>query len=125
KDSGGNRDARKLQPPRPLPHSSGNQDACSLLRRGATTISLASPLRFVSISVCVTSLVACTELSPLRPNTTANPTNSVLTEGDFKVAFIEFGEQGSYQDPTQLENAIGLIQSTTKPLVITYLTSWK
>jgi hypothetical protein len=76
-------------------------------------------------SICATSLVACTELSPLRPNTTANPTNSVVTEDGYKVAFIEFGEQGSYQDPTQLRNALDLIQSTTKPLVITYVHGWQ
>jgi len=88
-------------------------------------MSLASRLRLVSILVCATSLVACTELSPLRPNTAANPTNSVATEDGFKVAFIEFGEQGSYQDATQLKNALDLIQSTTKPLVITYVHGWQ
>ena len=70
-------------------------------------------------------MAACTELSPLRPNTTANPTNSIQCERDFKIAFIEFGEQGSYQDPTQLKNALDLIQSTTKPLVITYVHGWQ
>ena len=88
-------------------------------------ISLASQLRLVSISICATSLVACTSLSPLRPNTTANPGNSVVTNDDYKLAFIEFGEQGSYQDPTQLKNALDLIQSTTKPLVITYVHGWQ
>jgi hypothetical protein len=86
---------------------------------------LASGLRLVSISICATSLVACTQLSPLRKNTDAQPTNSVVTEDGYKVAFIEFGEQGSYQDPTQLKNALDLIQSTTKPLVITYVHGWQ
>jgi len=75
--------------------------------------------------VCGTSLAACTTLSPLRSNTTANPTNSLDTKNDYKVAFIEFGEQGSYQDPTQLKDALDLIQSTTKPLVITYVHGWQ
>ena len=86
---------------------------------------MASRLRFVSILVCGTSLAACTTLSPLRSNTTANPTNSLDTKNDYKVAFIEFGEQGSYQDPTQLKDALDLIQSTTKPLVITYVHGWQ
>jgi hypothetical protein len=86
---------------------------------------LASRLRLVSILVCGTSLAACTTLSPLRSNTTANPTNSLDTKNDYKVAFIEFGEQGSYQDPTQLKDALDLIQSTTKPLVITYVHGWQ
>lgn len=61
----------------------------------------------------------------MRSNTTANPTNSLDKKNDYKVAFIEFGEQGSYQDPTQLKDALDLIQSTTKPLVITYVHGWQ
>ena len=40
-------------------------------------------------------------------------------------AFIEFGEQGSYQDTSQLKNAIELVQNTSKPLVITYVHGWQ
>src|SRR5262249_37945 len=54
-------------------------------------------------------LGGCTSLSPLRPNTAANPNNSVIAKNGYKIAFIEFGEQGSYQDPTQLKNALDLI----------------
>lgn len=75
--------------------------------------------------ICATSLVACTSLSPLRENTTSSPTRSVVTEDRYKVAFIEFGEQGSYQDPTQLKNALDLIRSTAKPLIITYVHGWQ
>ena len=75
--------------------------------------------------ICATSLVACTSLSPLRENTASNPTRSVVTEDGYKVAFIEFGEQGSYQDPTQLKNALDLIRSTAKPLIITYVHGWQ
>jgi len=88
-------------------------------------MSLASRLRLVSILICATSLVACTSLSPLRENTTSSPTRSVVTEDRYKVAFIEFGEQGSYQDPTQLKNALDLIRSTAKPLIITYVHGWQ
>ena len=54
-----------------------------------------------------------------------NPQNSVDTKNGYKIAFIEFGEQGSYQDPTQLKNALDLIQKTEKPLVITYVHGWQ
>lgn len=70
-------------------------------------------------------LPACTSLSPLRPNTRANPTNSVVAKDGYRIAFIEFGEQGSYQDPSQLKNAIDLIHKTEKPLVITYVHGWQ
>jgi hypothetical protein len=61
----------------------------------------------------------------LRPNTTANPTNSVIAQDGYKVAFVEFGEQGSYQDPTQLQSALALIHDTPQPLVITYVHGWQ
>jgi hypothetical protein len=49
----------------------------------------------------------------------------VVNGPGYKVAFIEFGEQGSYQDPTQLKNALDLIQNMDKPLVITYVHGWQ
>jgi len=36
-------------------------------------------------------------LSPSWPNSAANPNNSLVVENGYKMAFIEFGEQGSYQ----------------------------
>jgi hypothetical protein len=85
------------------------------------------PFRSHTIEICISALwlTSCTSLSPLRPNTTANPTNSVITEGGYKVAFVEFGEQGSYQDPTQLQNTLALIHDTPQPLVITYVHGWQ
>ena len=70
-------------------------------------------------------LGSCTSLLPLRPNTAANPNNSVVATNGYEIAFIEFGEQGSYQDPTQLKNALDLIRVTEKPLVITYVHGWQ
>jgi hypothetical protein len=80
-----------------------------------------------TIEICISALwlTSCTSLSPLRPNTTANPTNSVIPQDGYKVAFVEFGEQGSYQDPTQLQNALALIRDTPQPLVITYVHGWQ
>lgn len=70
-------------------------------------------------------LSGCTHLSALRRNTATNPTNSVVPEVGYKVAFIEFGEQGSYQDPSQLTNAVDLIRQVDRPLVITYVHGWQ
>jgi len=70
-------------------------------------------------------LGSCTSLSPSRPNTAANPNNSVVVKNGYEIAFIEFGEQGSYQDPTQLKNALDLIRVAEKPLVITYVHGWQ
>ena len=43
----------------------------------------------------------------------------------YKIAFVEFGEQGSYQEPQQLTNALRVIRQTEKPLVITYVHGWQ
>jgi len=85
------------------------------------------PFRSHTVGICISALwlTSCTSLSPLRSNTTANPTNSVITEDGYKVAFVEFGEQGSYQDPTQLQNALALIRDTPQPLVISYVHGWQ
>jgi hypothetical protein len=65
-------------------------------------------------------LVACTELSPLRPGT-----QSVVPENGYNLAFVEFGEQGSYQDSGQLPAALSVIRQTANPLVITYIHGWQ
>jgi hypothetical protein len=85
------------------------------------------PFRSHTVEICISALwlSSCTSLSPLRPNTTANPTNSVIGQDGYKVAFVEFGEQGSYQDPTQLQNALALIRDTPQPLVISYVHGWQ
>lgn len=70
-------------------------------------------------------LTGCTHLSALRENTESDPHNSIVETPDYKIAFIEFGEQGSYQDTTQLTNAVDLIEKTNRPLVITYVHGWQ
>jgi len=58
-------------------------------------------------------------------NSAAHPQNSIQRKEGYNLAFVEFGEQGSYQDPTQLENALALIKSTPRPLVVTYVHGWQ
>lgn len=79
---------------------------------------------FHLLCLAVLSLDGCTSLSPLRSNET-DPNNSVVVKDGYKIAFVEFGEQGSYQQPSQLKNALELIQNTTKPLIITYVHGWQ
>jgi pimeloyl-ACP methyl ester carboxylesterase len=69
-------------------------------------------------------LVGCGHLNPVYQNTAEQPTRSIVPKNGYELAFIEFGEQGSYQDPTQLQNAVDLIKRTPRPLVITYVHGW-
>lgn len=76
-------------------------------------------------SLVAASLVcSCGHLNPLYQNTSAHATNSIMPKTGCELAFIEFGEQGSYQDPSQLQNAVDLIKRTPRPLVITYVHGW-
>jgi hypothetical protein len=74
--------------------------------------------------VVATLLCGCGNLNPLYQNTSEHPTKSIVPKAGFELAFVEFGEQGSYQDPTQLQNAVDLIKRTARPLVITYVHGW-
>ena len=81
----------------------------------------------VSILLAVASLSGvsgCSHLSPLHANTADNRKRSVGLGDGYQLAFIEFGEQGSYQDFSQLQNAIELVKKTPRPLVITYVHGW-
>jgi hypothetical protein len=66
----------------------------------------------------------CVSLSPLYQNTAADPRKSLISRDGYQLAFIEFGEQGSYQDFSQVQRAVELIKQTSKPLVITYVHGW-
>src|ERR1051326_583445 len=84
------------------------------------------PVHFqrLSLLAAFVLLSGCVSLSPLYQNTTANPHKSIKSGEGYSLAFIEFGEQGSYQDSSQLENAVDLIKQTSRPLVITYVHGW-
>jgi hypothetical protein len=63
-------------------------------------------------------------MSPFYPNT-RDPLNSVKHRDGYALAFVEFGEQGSYQDTVQLKNVLELIKTTPRPLVVTYVHGWQ
>lgn len=86
---------------------------------------LLSALRVLFVWVCAGWLAGCAHLSALRENTETDPHNSIVEAEGYKLAFVEFGEQGSYQDSTQLTNAVELIEKTNRPLVITYVHGWQ
>lgn len=88
------------------------------------SLSAAQPARITVAFLVVLLLGACAQIQPFRPNTAADPNRSVTPGPGYNVAFIEFGEQGSYQDPSQLERALDLIKRTPHPLVVTYVHGW-
>ncbi len=79
---------------------------------------------FLSIGLLYV-LAGCTPMTPFYANSSDQPQRSVQRKGAYDLAFVEFGEQGSYQDPTQLENTRDLIKNTARPLVLTYVHGWQ
>jgi hypothetical protein len=91
--------------------------------------------RRILISVCRVSFVlavtifiaACASYGPYHPNTSADPTNSIRgpTDGRYKLAFIEFGDQGSALDTSQRKAALEVIQDAKRPLLFVYIHGWQ
>jgi pimeloyl-ACP methyl ester carboxylesterase len=63
-------------------------------------------------------------MSPRYQNTAGERPKSVLPRKTYELAFVEFGEQGSYLDTSQIEAAVTLVRSTRRPLVVTYVHGW-
>ena len=76
------------------------------------------------IGIAVLVLQACVPMVPRYQNPVGGPIRSVIPKPSFKLAFVEFGEQGSYLDTSQIEAAINQVRDTAKPLVITYVHGW-
>jgi pimeloyl-ACP methyl ester carboxylesterase len=63
-------------------------------------------------------------MSPRYQNIAGEKPKSVLPGKTYQLAFVEFGEQGSYLDTSQIEGAVKLVRSTRRPLVVTYVHGW-
>jgi hypothetical protein len=77
-------------------------------------------------TVFALAITGCTTNGPLRSNESGVVKSILNTEGkDYQFAFVEFGEQGSFQDTTQLDKARLLLQNTPgKVLLVMYLHGW-
>jgi len=66
--------------------------------QGFDRFRIPGPLWWACISMALTTLfAACAAYGPYHPNTSSEPMNSVRgpTDERYKLAFIEFGDQGS------------------------------
>ena len=63
-------------------------------------------------------LVSCASYGPYHANTADKPLNSVRgpADGRYKMAFIEFGDQGSALDESQRAAALSVIHQSERPL---------
>ena len=72
-------------------------------------------------------LVSCASYGPYHANTAAEPLNSVRgpADGRYKMAFIEFGDQGSPLDESQRAAALSVIRKSERPLLFVYIHGWQ
>jgi hypothetical protein len=74
-----------------------------------------------------TLLTSCASFGPYHPNTPSNPYNSVggPADGRYKLAFIEFGDQGSALDNSQIKAALEVIHQAQRPALFVYIHGWQ
>jgi hypothetical protein len=82
----------------------------------------------LSATLTLTILLAsCAAYGPYHANTASNPLNSVRgpADGRYKLAFIEFNDQGSELDPSQRAAALDLIRKAPRPVLFIYVHGWQ
>src|SRR5881227_770428 len=81
----------------------------------------------VLFSLTVATLLgSCESYGPFHPNTATQPLNSIRgpSDGRYKFAFIEFGDQGSALDTSQRAAALNAIRQAQRPLLFVYIHGW-
>src|SRR6516165_10332127 len=83
-------------------------------------------IRIVTLALPIV-LASCASYGPYHPNTSAEPLDSVRgpSDGRYKLAFIEFGDQGSALDTSQRTAALEVIQEAKRPLLFVYIHGWQ
>jgi hypothetical protein len=78
----------------------------------------------ISVAILLTS---CAAYGPYHENTSSEPLNSVRgpKDGRYKLAFIEFGDQGSALDTSQQTGALRVIHEAQRPLLFVYIHGWQ
>lgn len=72
-------------------------------------------------------LDSCASYGPFHADTAADPNKSVRgpADGRYKMAFIEFGDQGSPLDNYQRKAALEMIHQAERPLLFVYIHGWQ
>jgi len=82
----------------------------------------------LSATLTLTILLAsCAAYGPYHANTASNPLNSVRgpADGRYKLAFVEFNDQGSELDRSQRAAALDLIRKAPRPVLFIYVHGWQ
>src|SRR6201993_5345603 len=95
-------------------------------QRGSSRI-LGSACLLVATVVFAIVITGCAAYGPYHANTSSEPFNSVRgpKDGRYKLAIIEFGDQGSMLDPSQLAAALKVIDKAERPVLFVYIHGWQ
>jgi hypothetical protein len=75
-----------------------------------------------------TSVAGCASFGPYHANTPDHPLKSVRGpkgNGRYQLAFIEFGDQGSNLDNSQIKAALDVIHQAERPFLFVYIHGWQ
>src|SRR6266446_80761 len=108
-----------------FPVCSGALQKASMKTKSSTNRSALCPSLFKLALVML--LASCASYGPYHANTAAEPTKSVRgpADGRYKMAFIEFGDQGSPLDNSQRKAALEVIHEAKRPLLFVYIHGWQ
>jgi len=81
---------------------------------------------FVTLALSML-LASCASYGPYHANIPGEPLRSIRgpNDGRYKMAFIEFGDQGSPLDNYQRKAALEMIHKTERPLLFVYIHGWQ
>jgi len=90
-------------------------------RQHRSPCSIFLPMALAALSV------SCAAYGPYHANTPEKPNNSIRGPEDqrYKMAFIEFGDQGSPLDNYQRKAALEMIHKAQRPLLFVYIHGWQ
>ncbi|MBV8815347.1 MAG: hypothetical protein JO271_12725 [Verrucomicrobia bacterium] len=85
-----------------------------------------APNWFGSCSVLSLILLGTLGCSSVGPSYEGGQNNILNNDAQYKLAAIEFGELGSYSDPSggELNNTIQLLKNTERPLLVVFIHGW-
>src|ERR1700751_3252987 len=78
----------------------------------------------IAVAILLTS---CASFGRYHANTPSDPFRSVRgpKDGRYKLAFIEFGDQGSALDTTQRTAALKVVAEAQSPILFVYIHGWQ
>lgn len=83
--------------------------------------------KLIPAAVLALIFAGCASFGPYHADTPEQPFNSVRgpNDGRYKLAFIEFGDQGSPLDNSQRKAALEVIHKAERPLLFVYIHGWQ